>query len=422
MALISSYKLLSVHAVVRLLGRDDESGAIYRWRRCSRDGEWLEPARQGSVQELRDDLPASAPEICLLLSGSEVVTQAVAYQASERRHLARLIPYELEDDVTTELDDLHFAIGSPTDGEVAVAYTDRDWLGQQIDELEETGLEVSHCLSEPLLLPRIQDGWTLRLDEELQVHYGDCLGFAVEADMAAPALLSLVESAPLPQYLLLIASDQARLDQLRELLPATVVDDLSELHIEMRLAKNWDSLAIDQYQAVNLRQGEFARQLPWRKWWLEWRTVAAVAGLAFFAYVGVNAAQISQANRETSQLRQQIETAFRQVIPQGVMANPESQLQTRLREYQGSAGGSSVVEMLATVGPLIAADDRIALRRLTYNDQRSEMQVTVEANSNSEILALSNAINERGLQATPQNMSRAGNRQQANMTITRAVP
>lgn len=419
---LTSYKTVSAHAVVKLIQRDDDGIAHYRWRRCNRDGQWLEPARHGSVQELREDLPAPAPEVCLLLSGSEVVTQTVAYQASERRHLARLIPYELEDDVTTELDDIHFAIGTPRDGEVAVAYTDHDWLGQQIDELEGAGLEVSYCIPEPLLLPRIQDGWTLRLDEELQVHYGPSLGFAVEADMAMPALASLMASADLPHSLLLIAGDQGQLDQLHELLATMMGEDLSELDTDTRIARDWDSLAIDQYQGLNLRQGQFARQLPWRKWWREWRSVAVVAGLAFFAYVGVNAAQINQANRETSQLRQQIETAFRQIIPQGVMANPESQLQTRLREYQGSARGSSVVELLALVGPLIVADDKIVLRRLTYNDQRSEMQITVEANSNSEILALSNAINARGLRATPQNMSRAGNRQQANMTISRAAP
>lgn len=420
---LTRHKPLSVQAVVKLLERDDEGNALYRWRRCSREGQWLEPARQGSAQELSEDLPASLPEVCLLLSGTEVVAQQVSYQASERRHLARLIPYELEDDVTAELDDLHFALGTPRDGEVAVAYVDREWLGQQIDELEEAGLEVSHCISEPLLLPRAADGWTLRLeDEELQVHYGSCLGFTVESAMAAPALASLMDTAVLPQHLLLIADDQENLERLYELLPATLLDDLNELQIETRLARNWDSLALDHYEAVNMRQGSFARQLPWRKWWYEWRMVAAVAGLAFFAYVGVNAAQIDQANRETAELRQQIEAAFRQVIPQGVMANPESQLQNRLREYQGSSGGSSVVELVATVGPLIAAEDKITLRRLTYNDQRSEMQLTLEASSNSEILALSDALNEKGLRATPQNMSRVGDRQQANLTITRAMP
>lgn len=417
-----TYKPLSVRALVKLLHRDEEGTAHYRWRPCSREGQWLDSAREGDLEQLRQALPGTGVEICLLLPGTEVVTQQVAYQASERRHLARLIPYELEDDVTGELDDIHFAIGTPREGEVAVAYVDREWLAEQIQELEAVGLEVSHCVSEPLLLPRLQDGWTLRLNEELQVHYGDCLGFAVEADMAGPALASLMDTAPLPPYLLLIADDQERLDKLYELLPPSLVSDLSELHIETRLAKNWDSLAIDEFHAVNLRQGEFARQLPWRKWWREWRTVAAVAGIAFIAYVGINLAQISAANKETAQLRQQIEAAFRQVIPQGVIANPESQLQTRIREYQSGNAGSSVVELLATVGPLIAAEDKITLRRLTYNDQRNEMQVTVEAESNSEILALSNAINERGLRATPQNMSRAGNRQQANMTITRALP
>src|SRR5690606_2666224 len=99
-------------------------------------------------------------------------------------------------------------------------------------------------------------------------------------------LSSLLESAPLPRHILLIAEDQEHLDTLYNLLPDLLVDDLSEIPIETQLAQDWDSLTINRYDALDLRQGSFARQLPWQKWWQEWRVVTAVAAVALVAYVG----------------------------------------------------------------------------------------------------------------------------------------
>jgi general secretion pathway protein L len=417
---VTSYKPLAVQAVIKQLRRDDEGLASYRWRPCSRDGRWLGPAREGTGQEMRAALPGESLEVCLLLSGTEVVTQQVPYNPRERRHLAKLVPFELEEDVTSELDDLHFAIGKPGDGEVPTAYVNRHWLAEQISDLEALGFEVSHCLPEPLLLPRPDSGWTLRLDDELQAHYGGGLAFAVEPDMAKPALASLAASAPLPERLLLMADDQPHLDTLYNALPAAVLDKLTELDIEVQLTDRWDGLALDRYDSLDLRQGDFARQLPVAKWWREWRSVAAVAAVALVGYIGVSVAQIQVYSAEANELREQINTVFREVVPQGAIADPEQQLRRKIAEFKGGSSGSSVVEMLATVAPLIAEDKDVTVRRLTYNDQRDEMQVTLEAKSNSDILELSNAISQQGLNAAPQNMSRAGDRQQANMTIRRA--
>ena len=418
----TAYKPLTVDAVVKQLSRDEEGVATYRWRPCSRTGQWLGPAREGSGEELRRELPGSNREICLLLSGTEVVTQLVPYQARERRHLARLVPFELEEDVTSDLDDLHFAIGKPGDGEVPTAYVNRHWLAEQISDLEALGLEVAHCLPEPLLLPRPEAGWALRLDSELQVHYGPGLAFAVEAAMAEPALLSLLESSVAPQRLLLLADEQPQVDRLYQLLPPILREELTELDIELRTGGRWDSMALDRYDSLDLRQGDFARQLPLAKWAREWRRVGVVAALALLAYVGVNVAQIQVFGAQTAELRGQINEAFRQVVPEGAIVNPEQQLRSKINEYGQTATGSNVVKLLADVAPLIAGNEDVVLRRMTYNDQRDEMQVTLEAQTNSDILELANAISQKGLQAVPQNMSRAGDRQQANMTITRGAP
>lgn len=417
----TTYRPLAVEAVIKQLSQDEEGLATWRWRRCSREGRWLGPAKQGDTEALREALPQANLEVCLLLSGTEVVTQQVPFQPSERRHLARIVPYELEDDVTAELEDLHFAIGKPGDGEVPTAYVERDWLASQIADLEALGFEVSHCLPEPLLLPRPEHGWALRLDDQLQVHYGAGLGFAVEADMAAPVLASLAEVQSLPERLLLMADDRAQMERLQQALPQALARDLDGLAVEQQLGDRWDGLALDRYDSLDLRQGDFARQLPLNKWWREWRGVAVLASVALFVYVAVSLIQIQVNNAETAELRQQVNSVFREVVPQGAIANPEQQLKSKIAALQGGGSGASVVEMLATVGPLIAGDGNVNLRRLTYNDRQSEMQVTLEARSNSDILNLANAINQKGLRAVPQNMSQSGDRQQANMTITRTA-
>lgn len=417
----TSYKPLAVEAVIKQIHRDDDGLVTWRWRRCSREGRWLMPAEEGDTEALRSSLPEENLEVCLLLSGTEVVTQQVPYSKSERRHLARLIPYELEDAVTVELEDLHFAIGKPGEDEVPTAYVDREWLSAQVTELEEQGFEVSHCLPEPLLLPRPDIGWTLRLDDQLQVHYGAGLGFAVEPEMASAALASVAEIQPTPDCLLLIADDQEQLDRLQNALPESFRSAQEAIEIESRLGDRWDSMALDRYDSLDLRQGDFARQLPINKWWREWRNVAVVASAALFVYVAVSIAQIQVSNGQTAELRQQMNSVFRQVVPQGAIADPEQQLKSKIAGLQNGSSGASVVEMLAKVGPLIADNKSVNVRRLTYNDRQDEMQVTLEAKSNSEILNLASAINQKGLRAVPQNMSQAGDRQQANMTITGAA-
>src|SRR5690606_8496583 len=143
-------------------------------------------------------------------------------------------------------------------------------------------------------------------DSELQVHYNPGLAFAVEAAMAEPALLSLLESRVAPQRLLLLAGEQPPVDRLYQLLPPILRAELTELDIELRTGGRWDSMALDRYDSLDLRQGDFARQLPLAKWAREWRRVGVVAAVALLAYVGVNVAQIQVFGAQTAELRGQI--------------------------------------------------------------------------------------------------------------------
>ncbi|MGI1679598.1 MAG: hypothetical protein K6L75_12735 [Cellvibrionaceae bacterium] len=409
------------------------SESVYQWRLCDEDGHWSSEKQIGSVQEFRGSFTANATDIqvCLLLSGTEVITQPVPINIKERRHLQKLVPFELEDNLTDEIDDLHFALASPTENEVVTAYVNNEWFSFQIEELENSGFEIAHCFSEPLMLPRENNAWTLRLDDQLHIHYGNGLGFTVEQSLAQVVLASLVQSAKPPEKLLLLAEDQYHIDVLFQYLPEVLKESLqsqaedenseSELaNIEARIAKEWDSLDVAHVADLDLRQGSYARQLPFKKWWAEWRSVSFLALAALMVYVGVNMTQIQILKSKRADVVAERSAVFSQVV-KGREQNAEKQLANKISEYETTSGGGSVIEMYALVAPLITNNKDVNLRTLRYASQTGDMQLTLEAKSYGSVLALSEAINQKGLQARLQNTSQQGEQQQARMVISRTA-
>jgi general secretion pathway protein L len=415
---------LNAKVVIKKLGGEAES-SLLSWRRCNDEGRWLSGVEIGNVETLKNSLTGDELDACLLLPGTEVVCQKVSFNKQEKKHLARLIPFELEEDLTEELADLHFAFGAIGAEEAVAAYTNAERIKSDIQVLEAAGLSVNHCLSEPILLERLDNGWGLRLDDYLHVHYGLGLGFSVDRSLASAALASLsrhLSQDKQPDHLLLMAEDQQQLETLRNLLPLDLTQHLVEEQIDTKISDGWDSLNFANISELELRQGSLARQLPLAKWWLEWRTVAVVAGFALVAFLGLNIAEVQINNAKQRNIVEQINQAYRQVVPQGAVADPERQLQQKLSAYESAGSGGSVIAMLAKVAPMIATKEDINLRNLRYDNQRGTMAVTLTAKTYSDALDLSNQIQTTGLTAQLSGVNASGDEQQVQMTITRAAP
>lgn len=410
---------MSVHALIQLLNRDEEGNPLYQWRDCNRQGEWIDAPQQGGLEQLRQAFPQESTEVCLVLSGTRVVTQPVAVNPAERKHLRRLVPFELEEQVTEELDDLHFAFADHDDNQVAAAYVNNQWLGRQLEELESVGLDVIHCCSLPLLLIRDDNGWTLRLDDLLHVHHGKGLGFSVEPSMATVVLETLLQNSQPPESLRLLAGDEDTLRRLYQLLPPTLCEPLEESAIQWWECNQWDSFDMEHPADLDLRQGGYGRKLPLKRWWQEWRTVAVVGMVALFAYVAVNLAEIQTLKAQRNQLVAEARDVYRQVVPEGQAPDPERQLRNQLAQYQGSDSRASVIDMYGKLAPLITGNKDITLRSLRYSDQPGTMNLMLEAGSYGSVLALQESINGTGLQARLQNTSQQGETQQARMVVSR---
>ncbi|OFE11218.1 hypothetical protein PHACT_15385 [Pseudohongiella acticola] len=440
---------------VRQISGDTEQ-PHYRWF-VSQSGE------QGSGE--LSVMAARWPEatLTLLISGADCPSRRIKFKSQEKRHLARLVPYELESDLAQDVAGLHVALGSPIQGgssenqpnagttaesdvdepALVASYIDKRELADRIRVLEAIGFDVRHCYAEPLLLPASVDSWVLRLtDGQVDVAWGtgaaasvdlSMLGILLDAMLHSPAAASVTP----PRELQLQAVTQPELDVLAAQVNASALVQSWQPEVASALLSGaWHGICHTGAGSHNnkvsstipdLRQGEFARPVRWQKAWRPARLplIAACFAAVTFAFVAVLEIQFN--NQRFRSLQQDIESAYREVVPAGVLVDAEQQLSSQLRQLRGDASGGSVLGLLDQLTPQLVRSSQISINRLSYNGSSSatglgELQLSLEAASNTDILQFSEQLNNAGLQARAQNMTQSGSRQQASLMITETVP
>ena len=412
---------------------DDSDHTSYRW---------YEPdsGEQGSgpLSAMAEQWPEAT--LTLLVAGTDCPGRRLTFKPEEKRHLARLVPFELEADLAQDINGLHVALGLPVQGasEVAVCYIDRRELAAEIDALEAHGLDVRHCYSESLLLPATASNWVLRLtDNQVDVCWG--VGAAASIDLSMlEVLLDAILHAPAvagvtpPQAMQLQALTQQDLDRLHAQLAASaMVQSWQPDLVTMLLTGTWDGICAAPADRVSsaipdLRQGDFARPVRWQKIWRPVRLPLMAAGGAALTVVLVTLLGIQLNNQRFGSLQQDIELAYREVVPAGMLVDAEQQLRTQLGQLRGTGGGS-VLALLHRLTPQLAQNSQVSINRLGYNGGSSptdlgELQLSIDAASNTDILQFSEQLNNMDLQARAQNMTQAGDRQQASLIVTGAAP
>jgi general secretion pathway protein L len=396
----------------------------FQW--CWLSGTDAVPA-SGNREALRAALsehPLNPQTAWVILPGSQVSTRQLEYSEKEKKHLRNLLPFQLEDSVVGDIDDLHFALATPSDGKVTLAYTDRLWLQGVFAELAALGVEVQRCWSEPLLLPLSNssavsdfDDWSLALrGDQLLVRYGRELGFSVAAKhgtMALHMLLKAQERADNLPNLQLTAATEAELDSLTNLIPAELQGHIVASECSPQWALDYSNSSID------LCQGEFSQRLPIERWWKLWRSLAIFAGITALVYLGTAFFEIHKLNRENLNLRQQIEAQARLVIPQGRLVDPEKQLASMLRQMQPVGESSSVMEVLNMVLPKFAAVPAATVKGIGYSAETGVLSINVQADSFATFETIRQAIEQQGLVAELGSINAQGNVQSARMNISK---
>ncbi|MFL0811071.1 MAG: general secretion pathway protein GspL [Agarilytica sp.] len=393
----------------------------WQWRKQLADGSWDDEIHAGTLELLAELLPSISTPVCLVVPGAKVVARNVSVDGTEKKHLAKLLPFEMEEEIIDPVEDLHFCFGQVENDRVNLFYMHNDEFSELLEEIELVSKEVLNVLPEFALLNLAEGAGTIVLDGELVIaKFGEGLGFAVEINIAPMILASLAEDLNISDSELnLVAESEEALSILRSCLPESWLQDAT-ISIKESEGFYWDCIdASALTNSLNLRSGGFARQLPFARWWRVWQKSAYVAAAAFVLSLIVNFAAYLDAKSEGKNIREQIQTVYLQAVPNGRKGDEENRLENILKNQGGASLGepSNLVPMLTGLTKAMTQQEDIQVSNFRYSGEQRELQVNIEVKGLSELGRFRELLAETGLESGSPRTSRQGEIYQANLKL-----
>ena len=309
--------------------------------------------------------------VVVLVPGAEVSLAEVRVPGRNRQRVLRAIPYALEEQLASDVEELHFALGPVKDGErYPVAIVDRAMMNAWTTLLRENGIQAEQLIPEPLALPSAA-GWSLMVDgETVLVRSGEYAGFAADVDNL-PVLSALFEA-------------RQQLPETAQVFGSTVLD-LGAVDVELVDERvqplEWLALGWVQGPRINLLQGDYSRREEWGRLLRPWKASAALL-LAGFILVGVSTGlNYFHLSQQSEQLSAEIEDVFRKAFPRARrIVNPRAQMEQKLKELRRRAGGGNTdfLAMFAETADVVRATQGIKVRGASYRNGRLDLDLQAD--------------------------------------------
>jgi type II secretion system protein L len=372
---------------------------------------WLDdkPARE----RLRAALAEQRSAPCFAAPGVDVRLLTISLSAEEKKHIGKSLPFMLEEQVTEDIEQLHFASAALDKLRLAVAVCTRErmqaWQAQLADF---PGVRL--WLPEPLLLPWREGEWCILCeDDQALVRFDQCGGFSVERELLPAMLAGLQAQCPAPAAIVIYGQEQAA--------DIALLPEALQSLVQWRRGKLQSALMLGEsaQPALNLLQGEFARRLPVSRWWREWRAVAAVFAIAFGLQLVASYTDYLKLQRDNLALRGAVEESYRKAYPRGAVVDAETQLRRQLAQLRGSGQVSGFVHLIEQVGAVVAANPGTSVAAINYNfsDRGGEMRMNILASDFEAVERVRADINKAGLQAVMENSSAQGDQVRARLRV-----
>jgi general secretion pathway protein L len=311
---------------------------------------------------------AAGRRIALLVPAGDVSLFQVQLPAGNEARLAQLAPYALEDLVSEDLEQLHFAVGrrDADSGLTTVAVAQRARMEHWLARVAALQLRPATLISESELAPALPGHVTMLLaDDQL----------LLRRDGAAPMLLPAADPLLAMEILLGADADLASVNlsiyASAEQWPAheTIIEALRERVGSYKVQLESGGLlalyarSIVEAQPVNLLQGAYKPMQSQLGGWARWRAVAMALAALLLVHLTASWFELHRLRSESARLNQSIAKIYSTVFPgQRPGQQPRRQFEQRLAQLSG--GGIQQGELLPLLAALAAAKQNVPIAKL----------------------------------------------------------
>lgn len=336
-------------------------------------------AAPAAVQERYADAAAAAGgRVIALAPGHDVVLTAATLPTRNRKRMLAAVPYALEEQLISDIDELHFALGAVDKlGPVPVAVVERRHMQHWLEVLQAVELRPDALIPEQLALPWQPGSWTVLVEaRQVLVRSGAAQGFAIDPELAAVVLRSALQDAGdnRPQRLdvhACVAADPA------------LAGIAADYDLELAAHACADPLALfaagyDAEHSINLLQGSYSRNEQLGRLWRPWRLSAALLAGWLLLGIGTRIVDYQRLAHEQQALNDQIEHVYRQAFPTDKnIVNPRVQMERHLAELGGGNSGKGFLDLLTQAGPVLKSTAGLEMKSLRSQNGELELELNM---------------------------------------------
>ena len=344
---------------------------------------------------------ATGRRVALLVPAGEVSFFQATLPAGNEARLLQLAPFALEDQLSQDIDSLHFAVG-PRDavaGTVPVAVTEsarmREWM-QRAGELQ----LIPHAMfAESDLAPVLPGHVTMLVsDSQLLLRNDQSRALVLPADDPSMALDMLLGADGNPAHVNLTVhvgpGDWQKYSRVIEPLR----DRVGSFKVQLNNGGLFAQLAqgLVHSSPINLLQGAFKPRSRSATNWGAWRWPAGLAAAVLVMHVAGSLWQLHSLNRASAALDDSMVQLYGSIFPgQRPGREPRRALERRLSAVAG--GGGSRGELLPLLAAVAAAKQNVPVAELeSMNFKPGSMQLKLRAPDASTLEQFNQALRAGG--------------------------
>lgn len=306
---------------------------------------------------------AGGRPIITLLPGGDITFREVALPSRSNKQLLNALPYMLEEQLSSDVDSLHFSILEKQGNKVTVAIVADTKMQQWQAWLADAELNCDQFIPDVLTLPLADAFSAVEFDGQWLIRQGRSTGMSVDADLLA-FVLAVDEETEAKQVQ--CYSDISDYD----------VEGLQQAPIELPMKLCAQGAVVS---SVNLLQGEYQvakTENVFAKYWRGATIAAVVAVIMIFSYKFVVLQQLQQ---QKMTLDNDIKQVYVQVFkPKKVRLNTrliKKQMQNRLNQLQGGGSGDSFLAMLDQIAPTLAKSPSVKAISMRFDQKQNTLRL-----------------------------------------------
>ncbi len=388
-------------------------------------GEWLPDEQQWSQQGelLAVDLVALAEQsnkhqTIVIVPATQVSYKRVGTPAKQVKQIQRAVPYMIEEQLASPVDQLHFAYGKrDKNGEVDVYWATHRQMEQWLDWFEQAEVKVDAVVSELALLKAAEDASEVYLfDNTALVSNTDGSRWACQRDLFSMLWQSEHPSSDDDE----IAAEQAALRVFHSGELESFWSEQQQIFSQALTDADLLQLLVQQFSrdSVNLLQQNYTPKKESNLQLKKYRPMATMFAAALVVFLGYQGSQYFVLKKENTVLQEQASSLFRKVFSKRPRAGSIlGQTQRLAKRGQSSSTQGLFLSLLEKFSGQLANVSQIKTTSITFDNKKSELRVDVLAPDYQTLNSFKDALLKSGLKVDMSSASAQGEQYSTRLVV-----